>query len=43
MMCGWVGSGVLDCKWLRRLRGYGLLSGPFRPAERIVLLRSYLR
>src|SRR6516165_6393995 len=43
MMCGWVGSDVLDCRWLQRLHSYGLLSGSFRPAERIVVLPSYLR
>src|SRR5262245_44024296 len=36
-------SDVLDCQWLQRLHNYGLLSGSFRPAEQIVVLRSYLR
>jgi len=36
-------SDVLDCQWLQRLHSYGLLSGLFRPAEQIVVLRSYLR
>jgi len=36
-------SDVLDCQWLQRLHSYGLLSGSFRPAEQIVVLRSYLR
>jgi transposase len=34
---------VLDCQWLQRLHRYGLLSASFRPAEQIVVLRSYLR
>ena len=34
---------VLDCQWLQRLHSYGLLTGSFRPAEQIVVLRSYLR
>src|SRR6516165_3270866 len=36
-------SDVLDCQWLQRMHSYGLLSGSFRPAEQIVVLRSYLR
>jgi transposase len=36
-------SDVLDCQWLQRLHSYGLLSASFRPAEQIVVLRSYLR
>jgi hypothetical protein len=36
-------SDVLDCQWLQRLHSYGLLSGSFRPAEQIIVLRSYLR
>lgn len=33
-------SDVLDCQWLHT---YGLLHGAFRPADEIVVLRSYLR
>ena len=36
-------SDVLDCQWLQRLHSYGLLTASFRPAEQIVVLRSYLR
>jgi hypothetical protein len=36
-------SDVLDCQWLQRLHSYGLLTGSFRPAEQVVVLRSYLR
>ncbi len=34
---------VLDCQWLQRLHSYGLLTASFRPAEQVVVLRSYLR
>jgi hypothetical protein len=34
---------VLDCQWLQRLHSYGLLSASFRPADQVVVLRSYLR
>ena len=34
---------VLDCQWLQQLHTYGLLSGAFRPAEQICVLRAYLR
>jgi transposase len=34
---------VLDCQWLQRLHSYGLLSPSFRPADQVVVLRSYLR
>jgi transposase len=33
----------LDCQWLQRLHSYGLLSAAFRPADQVVVLRSYLR
>ena len=33
---------VRDCQWLQRLHSYGLLTASFRPAEQIVVLRSYL-
>src|SRR3712207_3642060 len=36
-------SDVLDCQWLQQLHTYGLLTGAFRPAEQIVVLRGYLR
>lgn len=36
-------SDVLDCQWLQQLHTYGLLQGAFRPADTIVVLRSYLR
>jgi transposase len=36
-------SDVLDCQWLQRLHCYGLLTASFRPAEQVVVLRSYLR
>jgi len=36
-------SDVLDCQWLQRLHSYGLLSASFRPADQVVVLRSYLR
>jgi hypothetical protein len=34
---------VLDCQWLQELHTYGLLAKAFRPADEIVVLRSYLR
>jgi transposase len=34
---------VLDCQWLQQLHTYGLLSGAFRPAEEVCVLRAYLR
>jgi transposase len=36
-------SDVLDCQWLQQLESYGLLSGAFRPADEIVILRGYMR
>jgi transposase len=36
-------SDVLDCQWLQQLHTYGLLSGAFRPADEIVVLRAFLR
>src|ERR671932_1593387 len=36
-------SDVRDCQWLQQLHTYGLLNGAFRPADQIVVLRSYLR
>lgn len=34
---------IVDCQWLQQLHTFGLLSGAFRPAEEVVVLRSYLR
>ena len=34
---------VSDCQWLQTLHTFGLLQGSFRPHEKIVTLRSYLR
>jgi len=34
---------VADCQWCQQLHTFGLLSGAFRPAEEIAVLRSYLR
>lgn len=34
---------VVDCQWLQQLHTYGLLSGAFRPAEQVCVLRSYMR
>ena len=36
-------SDVLDCQWLQQLMTYGLLSGAFRPAEQICVLRALWR
>ena len=36
-------SDVLDCQWLQQLMTYGLLSGAFRPAEQVCVLRSLSR
>jgi len=36
-------SDVLDCQWLQQLMTYGLLSGSFRPADQICVLRSLWR
>jgi len=36
-------SDVLDCQWLQRLHSYGLLTASFRPADQVIVLRSYLR
>jgi len=36
-------SDVLDCQWIQRLHSYGLLAASFRPADDVVVLRSYLR
>jgi transposase len=34
---------VLDCQWLQQLHTFGLLSGVFRPADEVCVLRSYMR
>ena len=34
---------VVDCQWIQRLHSCGLLTPSFRPADDIVVLRSYLR
>lgn len=34
---------VQDCQWLQQLESFGLLSGSFRPAAKICILRSYMR
>jgi transposase len=36
-------SDVLDCQWLQQLMTYGLLSGAFRPAEQVCVLRALYR
>lgn len=36
-------SDVIDCQWLQQLHTFGLLAGAFRPADEIVVLRSFLR
>lgn len=36
-------SDVVDCQWLQQLHTFGLLAGAFRPAEDIIVLRSFLR
>ena len=36
-------SDVLDCQWLQQLMSYGLLSGAFRPADEICMLRAVSR
>jgi transposase len=36
-------SDVLDCQWIQRLHSFGLLAAAFRPADQVVVLRSYLR
>ena len=36
-------SDVMDCQWLQQLMSYGLLSGAFRPAEQVCVLRALSR
>lgn len=34
---------VLDCQWIQTLHTFGLLRGSFRPEDRVIVLRSYMR
>lgn len=34
---------VEDCQWLQKLHSFGLLSGAFRPVEKVRPLRAYIR
>jgi len=34
---------VLDCQWIQKLHGFGLLNGAYRPPESICELRAYVR
>lgn len=36
-------SDVIDCQWLQQLHAHGLLSAAFRPDDKMVELRSYVR
>lgn len=36
-------SDVIDCQWLQQLHAHGLLAPAFRPEDKIVELRGYLR
>jgi transposase len=36
-------SDRLDCQWIQRLHGCGLLAASFRPSDDIVVLRGFLR
>jgi transposase len=36
-------SDVIDCQWLQQLHSYGLLAAAFRPEDKMVELRGYLR
>lgn len=36
-------SDVIDCQWLQQLHAHGLLSAAFRPEDKMVELRSYVR
>ena len=36
-------SDVLDCQWIQQRMTYGLLSGAFRPADQVCVLRSLWR
>lgn len=34
---------VMDCQWIQTLHTFGLLTGSFRPADDIIVLRGYMR
>lgn len=34
---------VLDCQWIQQLHSYGLLRGSFRPKEKILKMRTFMR
>lgn len=36
-------SDVLDCQWIQTLHTFGLLRGSFRPADKILEFRNYMR
>lgn len=36
-------SDIIDCQWLQQLHAHGLLQGAFRPEDKIVELRGYIR
>jgi transposase len=36
-------SDVIDCQWLQQLHAHGLLSAAFRPEEKMIELRGYVR
>lgn len=36
-------SDVIDCQWLQQLHSHGLLSAAFRPEDKMVELRNYVR
>jgi transposase len=36
-------SDVLDCQWLQQLMSFGLLSGAYRPADEVCVLRAVMR
>lgn len=36
-------SDVLDCQWLQQLMSYGLLSGAYRPADEVCVVRAVVR
>ncbi len=36
-------SDVLDCQWLQQLMSFGLLSGAYRPADEVCVLRAVTR
>jgi len=34
---------VIDCQWIQQLHSYGLLRGSFRPKEKILQMRTFMR